>query len=152
MAVESNWISTILSSKMRVKLNNQIIEDNICHVYKVRGEFLFSCFYKTVKKNFCTAAQSRCVRLNRIISQVWAYKHWAELPKFPFGVQQDFGNKKFFGGKNGTKILTEVNFIEVQNLSYSFDEKEIKKTSARNLNAAKFIVSPAKTARANPLC
>ena len=41
LAVASNWLSTILSSKMRVNVNNQIIEDIIRHVYKVRGEFLF---------------------------------------------------------------------------------------------------------------
>ena len=40
-AIFSNWLSTILSSKMRLRINNQIIESVMSHVYKVRGDFIF---------------------------------------------------------------------------------------------------------------
>lgn len=41
LAIASNWLSTIISSKMRVILNNQIVEEVMSHVYKIRSEFIF---------------------------------------------------------------------------------------------------------------
>ena len=40
-AIAANWLSTILSSKMRLRINNSVVEDVMAHVYKARGEFLF---------------------------------------------------------------------------------------------------------------
>lgn len=39
VAIGANWLSTILSSKMRLRINNRVIEDVMEHVYKVRGDF-----------------------------------------------------------------------------------------------------------------
>ena len=41
VAIGANWLSTILSSKMRLRINNRVIEDVMEHVYKVRGDFIF---------------------------------------------------------------------------------------------------------------
>ena len=41
LAIAANWLNTILTSKMRLRINNRIIEDVMSHVYKVRGESLF---------------------------------------------------------------------------------------------------------------
>lgn len=40
-AIAANWLSTLLSVKMRVQINNRIIEAVMGHVYKVRGDFIF---------------------------------------------------------------------------------------------------------------
>ncbi len=40
-AIAANWFSTILSSKMRLRINNSVIEGVMAHVYKVRGDFIF---------------------------------------------------------------------------------------------------------------
>ncbi len=40
-AIAANWLSTILSSKMRVQINNRVVEGVMRHVYKVRGDFIF---------------------------------------------------------------------------------------------------------------
>ena len=40
-AIAANWFNTLLTSKMRLKINNQVIEDVMEHVYKVRGDFIF---------------------------------------------------------------------------------------------------------------
>lgn len=40
-AIAANWLSTILSSKMRVQINNRVVEDVLRHVCKVRGDFIF---------------------------------------------------------------------------------------------------------------
>ena len=40
-AIAANWLSTLLSVKMRVQINNRIIEGVMAHVYKVRGDFIF---------------------------------------------------------------------------------------------------------------
>ena len=40
VAVVTNWITVIFSSKMRININNQIIEDVMRHIYTVRGEAL----------------------------------------------------------------------------------------------------------------
>lgn len=40
-AITANWLSTILSSKIRLKINNQVIESVMNHVYRVRGDFIF---------------------------------------------------------------------------------------------------------------
>ena len=41
VAIAANWLSTILSSKIRLLLNNRVIESVMEHVYRVRGEFIF---------------------------------------------------------------------------------------------------------------
>ena len=41
LAIAANWLNTILTSKMRLQINNRVIEDVMSHVYKVRGESLF---------------------------------------------------------------------------------------------------------------
>lgn len=41
VAIAANWLSTMLSSKMRLRINNRVVEDTMRHVYKVRGEFIF---------------------------------------------------------------------------------------------------------------
>ena len=40
-AIAANWFSTILSSRMRLRINNSVIEGVMRHVYKVRGDFIF---------------------------------------------------------------------------------------------------------------
>ena len=40
LAIASNWYSTILSSKIRVSLNNLVIEDVLKHVYKAKYDFI----------------------------------------------------------------------------------------------------------------
>ena len=40
-AIAANWLSTILSSKMRLRINNRVVEGVMNHVYKVRGDFIF---------------------------------------------------------------------------------------------------------------
>ena len=40
-AIAANWFNTLLTSKMQLKINNQVIEDVMEHVYKVRGDFIF---------------------------------------------------------------------------------------------------------------
>ena len=40
-AIAANWFSTILSSRMRLRINNSVIEGVMEHVYKVRGDFIF---------------------------------------------------------------------------------------------------------------
>ncbi len=42
VALAANWLNTILMSKMRLRINNRVIEDVMEHVYKVRGEFIFN--------------------------------------------------------------------------------------------------------------
>lgn len=41
LALAANWLNTILTSKMRLRINNRVIENVMEHVYKVRGEFIF---------------------------------------------------------------------------------------------------------------
>ena len=41
LAITSNWLSTMGSSKMRVAINNQLIEDVMEHIYKVKGNVIF---------------------------------------------------------------------------------------------------------------
>ena len=41
LAIAANWLNTILTSKMRLQINNSVIEDVMSHVYRVRGESLF---------------------------------------------------------------------------------------------------------------
>ena len=40
-AIAANWLNTILTSEMRLRINNRVIEDIMSHIYKVRGESLF---------------------------------------------------------------------------------------------------------------
>ena len=40
-AIVSHWISAVVSSKMRMSINNQVIEDVMEHVCRLRGESLF---------------------------------------------------------------------------------------------------------------
>ena len=40
LAIITNWFSTIISSKVRLKINNRIIENVMRHVYKIRGDFI----------------------------------------------------------------------------------------------------------------
>ena len=40
-AIASNWLATVVSSKMRVEINNRVIEDVMEHVHRLRGEFFF---------------------------------------------------------------------------------------------------------------
>ena len=40
-AITANWFNTILSSKIRLQINNRVLEDTMSHVYKVRGDFIF---------------------------------------------------------------------------------------------------------------
>lgn len=40
-AIAANWLNTILTSRMRLQINNRVIEDAMHHVYKVRGEEIF---------------------------------------------------------------------------------------------------------------
>ena len=41
LALTANWLNMILTSKMRLRINNRVIENVMEHVYKVRGEFIF---------------------------------------------------------------------------------------------------------------
>ena len=41
LAIAANWLNTIFSSRVRLYINNQVIEGVLRHVYKVRGDFIF---------------------------------------------------------------------------------------------------------------
>lgn len=41
ITIAANWIATVISSKVRIKINNKVIKDTMKHIYKVRGDFIF---------------------------------------------------------------------------------------------------------------
>ena len=41
LAIAANWFNTILSSRVRLKINNQVIESVMSHVYRAGGNFIF---------------------------------------------------------------------------------------------------------------